>query len=353
AARIAVKAYRPLLTAVPDPLRARLSAVLAMTTTPTIDSTHVVRDLPPYQRGGIGGMLATALARLRLHRAEVLIEQGLRVPAPRPYHALYRIALAGDHLARIDARTVGFSDAELSRLYIARTEVDRLLGRDRPGDTAGGAALLSREEVTAPGRAVIAHVIARMPAERITPDQPELPGLTGGLGREDFRDHDAWGVGVIDGFNDELRATGGPPDLVAWAHADGWIYLDRRVYQALRAGHLDENERRQLFAHELAHRNSHGLSEARVQQMAPLPEDLSPLRGAVLGQGPRGPPVFHEVHDRHGRPAWQTPELPATPPAVLDRVVQVTGSAGPDATVTVTGSGVLGWVDHTGGYVLT
>ena len=44
------------------------------------------------------------------------------------------------------------------------------------------------------------------------------------------------GLCAIDGFGARLRELGGPDDVVAFVHDDGWLYLDTRTLAALRGG---------------------------------------------------------------------------------------------------------------------
>ena len=92
--------------------------------------------------------------------------------------------------------------------------------------------------------------------------------------------HDARGVRgmrVHDGFNDDVRAAGGPRDLAVYTHDDGYEYGDRRVVDALRAGVLDVAARQDLGNHELDERDRGGRTHDELHQLP----DLTPLTGAV------------------------------------------------------------------------
>jgi hypothetical protein len=191
----------------------------------------------------------------------------------------------------------------------------------------GGAALLSGRAIDQRAAAVVAHVVAGLDplasgVVHLPATSPLLPALTGGLGAAEFAAARCAGVCAVAGLAERIAAVGGPGDLVAWAAADGWVYLDLAVFDALRRGALDAGARRRLFEHELTHRADPRRSEAQVLRDAPLP-DLRPLAAAV---GPRpipAPVVFTRVREgRHG-PDWQAPELGPRAHPGLPRIVQL------------------------------
>jgi S1-C subfamily serine protease len=218
----------------------------------------------------------------------------------------------------------------------------------------GGASLFSGIPATLRELTVIAHVAARMPVALSLPtSDPRLAQLTGGWTAEELRERECAGVCVVDGLNAAVAAAGGPGDLAVWADGDGRLVMDRRVYDALRAGAIDEAARRALFDHELTHTAYPEAEERHVHRWAPLP-NLGPLADVVgVAVSPNAP--FVAVADASGplkgeeRPAWQAPEIGARPHPMLARLAHVSPDADPEAS----GSGVIYSVDGTTGYVVT
>lgn len=176
----------------------------------------------------------------------------------------------------------------------------------------GGASLFSRELISERHQTVVAHVVTRMPiAERIASGDPVMFELTGGLAAQEFAASDCAGLCVVDGPNAAVRDAGGPGDLAIWAAGDGWLYMDRRVYEALRRGVIGA---------------------------------VAPARAAVVFTALPG---FAVNRGGFPRAAWQAHELGPHPHAMLDRLVHI---AAPDGS---RGSGAIHELDDGTGWVVT
>jgi serine/threonine protein phosphatase PrpC/pSer/pThr/pTyr-binding forkhead associated (FHA) protein len=236
----------------------------------------------------------------------------------------------------------------------------------RPGRTAsgtsppdgsplgGGASLIFGVQASERQQAVIAHVVARMQvALRLLADDPLLVQLTGGWTAEQLRDRGCAGVCVVEGLNDAIAAVGGPGDLAVWADGDGWLTMDRRVYDALQAEVLDDAARRALFAHELTHTAHPDANEEDVHQQAPLP-NLTRLAAAVGVAASREAPFVAVADAPRPRRGWdqaamQAPELGARRHPLLARLARVEAPAHPGSY----GSGVVYLIRGATGYVVT
>ncbi|WP_345425319.1 LysM peptidoglycan-binding domain-containing protein, partial [Actinomycetospora chlora] len=119
------------------------------------------------------------------------------------------------------------------------------------------------------------------------------------------------GLCAIDGFGARIRALGGPDDVVAFVHDDGWIYVDTRTFAALRAGALDTTAWRGLVGEVRTALAGTPLRPAGT--LAPLADVV---RGGPVGRRPARPldleayPV--RFHDGGVRPAGTPRDLLAT-----------------------------------------
>ncbi|WP_232667060.1 hypothetical protein [Pseudonocardia sp. TRM90224] len=292
-----------------------------------------VRKAYEHRRGvEVHGLAGLALMVLEARRALMTAEAAAAGPPAD------LVATTRAELAAAVAELAGDPDLDPALRNVVCECAERGVGDGPDGAGGGGASLFSGRPASPADLAVFATVVSWMPvAFELPAGDPALGELTG-LNVWEMTSRRGRGLRVVDDLNEEIVRHGGPGDLAVWADADGWLYVDRRTYDALVGGVLGPAERRKLFEHEMEHIQHPDHAEVDVHDRAPLP-DLRGLGAAVGRQVQNGSTPDRPDHPmrnrlaRLGRGGWGLVLLVADGTAYVLTTRDIAGQAGTEVRV--------------------